>query len=168
MHAFVMDECGLRQDSEYGVVEDQVPRDEHFVWNAEAARVEPADDEMWESTTKIKSPMGVRNNKARFFFVLAFVQNPDLKKASAIALADTLTAVSARLNVDIEDAETFHRHATLTALLPFELAPATFIESLVDECNAALPRPLFQKDHLVTNVKKPGQEQIMSFLAQLP
>ena len=168
MHAFVMREHGLGRDSEHGVIEDQAPRDEHFVWNPEAARVEPADDGLWNRTTQIRSPAGVRNNKVRFFIVLPFVKNPDLKKASAITFARMLKAVSTLFNVEIEDAETFQRHALITALIPFEIASATFVETVVDECNAELKNPLFQKDYLVTNVKKPTPEQVMSSLAQLP
>ena len=168
MHAFVMDECGLRQNSEYGVIEDSTEPGGRYVWNQETASVESADDELWESKTLIGAPAGIRDNKMRFFIVLPFVKNPDLKKASAITFARTIKEVSTRLNVGIEDAETFQRHALITALIPLEIASATFVETVVDECNAALKKPLFQKDYLVTNVKKPTQEQIMSFLAQLP
>ena len=168
MHAFVMDEYNLRHDTEYGVVEDQTPTDSRYVWNQEKGSVEPAEDGFWESTALISGPAGVKNNKMRFFVVLAFVKNPDLKKAAAIAFARTLKNVSTRFNVDIEDAETFQQHALITALIPFELAPATFIEGVLDECNAAVKKPLFQKNYFVTNVKKPTPEQIMSFLKQLP
>ena len=168
MHVFVMDECGLRRDSEYGVIEDATVPSGRYVWNQETASVEPAGDELWESKTLIRTPAGIRDNKMRFFIVLAFVKNPDLKKASAITLAKTLKEVSIRCSVDIEDAETFQRHALITALIPFEIASATFVETVVDECNAELKNPLFQKDYLVTNVKKPTPEQVMSSLAQLP
>lgn len=168
MHAFVMEECGLGRDSEYGVIEDNTSPDSRYVWNQEKGSVEPAGDGLWEGTALIGGPAGVRDNKMRFFFVLAFVKKPDLKKASATAFARTLKEVSTRFDVGIEDAETFQGHALITALVPFELAPATFIEVVLEECNEAVKKPLFQKDYLVTNVKRPTQDQIMSFLKQLP
>ena len=168
MHAFVMDEYGLRRDEKYGVIEDKISSDEHFVWNERAGRAEPAEDELWEKETLIGGSAGVRNNKMRFFFVLAFVKNPNLKKAPATAFARTLKEISTRLDVEIEDAETFQEHALITALVPFDVAPANFIEPVLNECNAVIKKPLLQKDYLVTNVKKLTPEQIMSFLAQLP
>ncbi|MEK7144467.1 MAG: hypothetical protein AAB794_01225 [Patescibacteria group bacterium] len=168
MHAFVMDECGLKKDEPYGVVENRTSRHEQFVWNEQTSRAEPAQDGLWESETLIGSPAGIQNNKIRFFVVLAFVTNPNLKKASATTFAKTLKKVSNRFNVTIEDAETFQEHAMITALISFDVAPAMFVETVLDECNVAVKKPLFQKDYLVTNVKKPTQEQIMSFLAELP
>lgn len=84
------------------------------------------------------------------------------------AFAKTLKKVTDRFNVEVEDAETFQRHAMVTVLIPSELAPATFVEAVLNECNAAVKTPLFQKDYFITNVKKPTPEQIMSFLKQLP
>src|SRR3989344_1824820 len=49
MHAFVIDEYGLRRDTEYGVVEDQTSPDSRYVWNQEKGSVEPAEDGFWES-----------------------------------------------------------------------------------------------------------------------
>ena len=168
MHAFVMDEYGLKHDTTYGVVEDTTSHHTQYVWNEKTATVESAEDELWEKGASIGSPSGVRNNKMRFFFVLAFVKNSALKKVFATAFARTLKAVLVRFEVDIEDAETFGQHALITALIPFNLAPAIFAETLLNECNLTTQKPLFQRNYFVTNVKKPTPEQIMSFLARLP
>lgn len=168
MHAFVIDECGLKRDGKYGVVEDKTPRDEHFVWNERAGRAEPVGDELWDRKTLVGSPAGIHNNKMRFFFVLAFEESFDFKKESATLFAKTLKKVSASFQVEIEDAESFQEYILIVALLPLDLAPADFITTALDACNRAAKKPMFQKDYLVTNVKKPTPEQIMSFLASLP
>ena len=168
MHAFVMNEFSLGQDGKYGVVEDEVSSDRRFVWNQKTGRVEPAEGEVWGRETLIGSPAGMQNNKIRFFIVFAFVKNPDLTKSSVMALIKTLKEVSARFHVEIEEAENFQEHMLITSLIPFDRAPATFIETVLDECNAAITRPLFQKDYLITNIKRPTPDQIISFLKQLP
>ena len=168
MHAFVMDGCGLGRGGPYGVIEDKTPRDEHFVWNERAGRAEPVGDGLWDDTTLIGSPAGVQNNKMRFFFVLAFEKPFDFKKEYAVAFAKTLKKVSASLAVEIESVESFQEYILVVGLLPFDIAPASFIESALDECNKAGKKPMFQKDYLVTNIKKPTPEQIMSFLHALP
>lgn len=145
MHTFVMEECGLGRDTGYGVIDDNTSSDGRYVWNQEEGRVEPAGDGLWEGTALIGGPAGVRDNKMRFFVVLAFVKDHDLKKTSATAFARALKEVSIRFGVGIEDAETFQEHALITALMPFELAPATFIEAVLDACNAAVKKTLVPK-----------------------
>lgn len=168
MHEFVMDKCGLGRDSRYGVVKDKTPRDNRFVWNDAAGRAEPVSDELWDDTVLVGSPAGVQNNKVRFFIILAFDKGFDFKQASALVFAKTLKMVAMKFNVEIENAETFKEYAALTAFLPFDVVPASFIEAVITECVMATKRPIFQKDYFVTNVQKPTLEQIAAFLHQLP
>lgn len=167
MHKFVMNEFSLGHNSDYVVLKDRTSPD-RFVWNAGTGRVEPADEEVWGKTTLIGSPAGVRNNKVRFFIVFAFKEKADFKKKSAKLFAETLQATARKFQVDIENCEALMAHVLITALLPFDIAPTSFIEAVLAACNGGRKYPLFQKDYLVTNVKKPSPEQIMSFLGQLP
>jgi len=167
MHAFVMDECGLRENGAYGVIEDKTAENKRFVWNDEAGRAEPADDELWSEKTAIGVPAGVRNNKARYFIVLAFEKNFDFKKKSAIIFAKTLKLASASLQIEVENAESFQEYALITALLPFDIVPADFVEAVLGACNLD-KKPILQKDYLIVNDKRPTPGQIMSFLRQLP
>ena len=160
MHAFVIDECNLRRDSKYGVVEDKASLDHRFVWNEREGWVKQVGDELWDGKTLIESPAGIQNNKIRFFFVLAFTKHFDFKRESAVALAKTLKKVSASLNVEIENTESFQEYVLIAALLPFDIAPARFIETTLDSCTVAKKNPIFKKDYLVTNVKKPTPEQM--------
>ncbi|MBI3020062.1 MAG: hypothetical protein HYY60_01930 [Parcubacteria group bacterium] len=168
MHAFVMDEYDLRRDEKYGIVESGASPDSRYIWNQKTGRMEPAESELWERDALIGSPAGIRNNKMRFFIMLAFDKNADFSKTSVVTFAKTLKQISARFTVEIEEAESFQEHVLITALIPFDVAPAAFIESVLDGCRATIKKPLFQKDYFVTNVKRPTSEQIMSFLKQLP
>jgi len=166
MHAFVIDECGLRKDSKYGVLNDKTFHDDRLVWDDEAGRVDPVSGEFWDDTTLISSPAGIQDNKMRFFFVLPFKSDFNFKKELAIAFAKTLKKVSVSFDVDVESAESFMGYALIMALLPFGLAPAHFIESVLNEVNTTGKRPIFIKNYFITNVKKPTPEQIRMFLKQ--
>lgn len=168
MHAFVMAECGLKQGSKYGVIADKTFRDDRLIWNDEAGRADPVSDEFWDDTTFISSPAGIRGNKMRFFFVLPFESDFNFKKEPAVAFAKTLKKLSVSLNVEIESAESFMEYALVTALLPLDLAPANFIESVLSDVNTTEKRPIFMQNYFVTNVKKPTPDQIRTFLKQLP
>lgn len=170
MHKFVMETCGISSDSEFGVIKENMPYGKNpLVWNEETGRIEPAkENDLWGEETLIKSPAGMRNNKMRFFVVCAFKRKFDLKKAAASAFAKALKKSAEDFQVEIENCEIFMEYMLITALLPFDTAPADFIEAALDACNQTARKPIFKKDYLVTNVKKPTPEEIMSFLAQLP
>ncbi len=167
MHTFVIKECGIQKESTFGIIRDTISDDRNFVWNEKAGVVDMVEDQLWESESLIGSSSGGKNNKMRFFIVCVFEKNFNFKKQSAISFIKTLRAISTRIKVEIEDAEAFHEYVLITALLSFDAVPAEFIESLVDEC-AVKGKPIFQKDYFVTNVKKPTQQEILTFLKQLP
>ncbi len=76
--------------------------------------------------------------------------------------------MSAQFSVEIEEAESFQEYVLITALIPFETAPADFIENTLAVCNKINTWPFFKKDYFITNIKKPTPEQIMLFLRRLP
>lgn len=163
MHKFVINEFDLRPGSEFGVIND----DKKLVWNENFGGVGIIDDGLWDSKSFISSPAGVKNNKMRFYIVLAFEKNFNFKADSARAFSKILKDVSKSFGVEIEDVNIFKEYTFITALIPFDIAPAQFIESVLNECNKAIEH-IFQKDYFVSNVKKPTQEEILSFLRQLP
>ena len=162
MHKFIIDEFGLKKVNKYGVVKDKWP----LVWNEEKGSVE-IDSGLWDVETLVGSPAGIIDNKARCFIVLAFTKDVELTKKTAKYFAETLENTSNKYKVEVEDCESFMEYILITALLPLDVAPASFIESAIDACNSG-KKPIFQKDYFVTNVKRPTPDQIISFLKQLP
>ena len=163
MHKYVIDAFDINKRSEFGVITDK----KKLIWNEKTDEVEMIDQRLWDSETLIGSPVGAKNNKMRFFIILAFAKNFDFKNKSTTILAKTLKVISARLKIEFEDMRVFHDYVLIKSLVPFDITPAQFIESILDECLVS-KKPIFQKDYLVTNVKKPTQKEIMSFIAQLP
>lgn len=168
MHRFVIDEFGLEKSNDFGVFHDSISSGEKFIWNENKGGVEVVDEGLWSTETLIGSSSGVKDNKMRYFIVLAFEKKFTLKKVSASTFAKKLSTTSDRFGVDIEDVETFQEYMLMTALIPFIVAPGEFVESVLGESGETDKKLLFQKDYLITNVKKPTQEEIISFLQQLP
>jgi len=158
MHAFVMEEFGLRQlkqnrstsavgePGNFGVAVDD--GHERFVWNPEAGRVEPAD--------------GIR-----FFVVFAFGKGFNFKRKTADILTSVLEKALEKFDAGIEDLRPYQEYILVTFLLPFDVPPADFIEFVIRACNAIAKKPMFQKDYLVTNVKKPTPREVMNFLGRV-
>ena len=172
MHKFVMKEYGLRKDDQFGIMEDKTIDNSRLFWDDYAGKVEKGDMDMWSDKTFVESPAGIKNNKTRFFIVLAFTKSfdfvRDFKKESVKVFAQTLMTISERFNVEIDESESFFDHMLITALIPFDVALAEFIESIIDGCNKALKKRIFQKDYFVTNVKRPTPDIIVDFLKKLP
>ena len=168
LHAHVIKEFGLRTSNGFGVVSDKNALEVKHIWNEDVGGVEVVDEEVWEKETLVGSPAGVTDNKIRFFFLLAFTTNFDFTEKTVNLFMGSLIKVATEFNVDLEDCESFFEYMLVTVLLPMNVAPADFIETVLYECDRKRKKPLFQKDYLVTNVKKPTQEHILAFLKQLP
>ena len=80
-----------------------------------------------------------------------------------IHFAKSLHEVAEKNGVDVEDVESFSEHVSITALIPFDVAPADFIEESIASSNSG-KKKIFKKRYIVTNVKKPNQHEIMTFL----
>ncbi|MCX6717698.1 MAG: hypothetical protein NTU76_03425 [Candidatus Taylorbacteria bacterium] len=163
MHKFVMEELKLRKENKFGVIKDEGP----LVWNDKMGSIE-VDSELWDSETLIGGPAGILNNKMRYYIVLAHSKKFTFKSASARIFAVTLKKISTDFKIDVEECESFMEYALMTVLIPFDIAPSDFIDTVINESNKENNIPIFQKDYFMTNVKRPTPEQITTFLKQLP
>lgn len=167
MHTFVMNECGLNKKEKFGIVENKTPVESRFVWNQITGRVEPLDDESWNSEAFVGSSVGIQDSKTRFYFVLAYASRGFRQsKNTALSIVDGLKAAAARLKVKVEEVESFQEYFLATVFLPFDVSPEDFAMAVLDECNKNAEGPIFQKDYLVTNIKRPTPYEIMAFLGQ--
>lgn len=164
MHRFVMDEFALGNKKGFGIMEDELSSEERFVWNETTGMVE-AEDGLWDGKTLIGAPAGGEDNKMRLFIVLLFKKNFVFKSERASIFAKTLKKIARDFNVRVEDCGVFSEYLLITALLPFGVTPADFIESIL--ADAETKGVVFRKDYIVTNTKKPTPEEIIAFLGQV-
>lgn len=167
MHEFVMGDLGLKKSrKEFGILDSAPPR--KFVWNPETKKVENADGGIWKESTLVGIPAGVKNNKGRMYVVLAFAEEFGCGKETAKEAVKTfvknLDETAARFSVEIENVENFSGYMLLTVLVPFDVAPADFIEGVIAACRAVEGNPMFKESYLTTNVKRPTPNEIARFL----
>lgn len=140
MHAFVMDRCGLRRPTKYHQL---------------------------DADTFVASSAGIKDNKIRFYFVCARESGFDFDKELATQFAKTLKTISARFDAVVEKIDVYADYVCIIALLPFDVAPGNYIETVITSSNTLAAVPLFHKDYFVTNIKRPTPQEIISFLGQL-
>ena len=170
MHKFIMKEFGLNRGGEWGTVSDLERKEQELVWNDETGSVENVnlDNDIFENETMIGSSAGIVDNKIRMYVVLAFENGKVPDKKNIPKFISVIKNVSTKYDVEVEDVESFQEYVLLTVLIPFDVAPADFIEMIISKSNSNLKKSMFQKDYLVTNVKKPTKENIIEFLRSLP
>jgi hypothetical protein len=168
LHSFVMDMYDLNDRGPVGVMFDKDASDIQYVWNESLGRPEIVGGGLWDAKTLITSPAGIHHGKVRFFIAFAFTKDFDHKRKTITAISDSINRVSVRFNAEIEGVESFQEYMLVVALLSLEVAPAMYAESVLKECEVIARKPIFQKDYLVTNVKRPTQDQVVSFLRMLP
>ena len=159
---------GLGSDVPFGLVHDGVQGETGFVWNDETNSVEKVTRKvMTERDTPIGNLSGVMRDATRMFVLLAYKYATLPSADSAVAIARTLAEVSIHMSVDIEDVEIFQEYVRITILVPFESAPASFIEEVIAVANRAAKKPLLHTDYFVTSENTPTPEEVMSFVASV-
>ncbi|HCC05737.1 TPA: hypothetical protein DEP94_00005, partial [Candidatus Nomurabacteria bacterium] len=155
----------VRTWEDFGFVEND-NFDKKFIWNDKEGKVEATSDSLFDSKTFIGSESGIKDNKMRFFFVIAFNKNFKFKDKTVSSFINILDNASNSFNVEIESCESFMDYMLLTTLIPFDVPPAQFIESVIDLSNKINKKPIFIEKYFVSNMNKPTIEEVMDFLKE--
>ncbi len=166
LHTCVINEFGLRTSKRLGLVRDIDPVDVRHIWNEEAGSVEIVEEALLESKLMMRSSEGVAGDTMRYFFILAFASYFDFKGQAVITFIRSLKEAASKFNVVVEDCESFAEHMFLAVLLPMNITAADFIEFVLDKCSQRGIKPLFKKNYLVSNIKRPSDKEILIFLKQ--
>lgn len=163
MHAFVLNEFDIAVKKDFGVIEDGVT-EKQFVWNDKDARVEVIEELLFDDKTFVGSQSGVKNNRMRFFFVIAFEKGFDFKSESVLFFIEILKMLAKVLKIEVEDCEASMEYMLITVLIPFDIPPAEFIEAFLDKVNRKKKKKIFSEKFFVTNTKMPTTQEIIAFL----
>jgi len=163
MHKFIIDEFNLQKV--FGFIGND-NSDKQFIWNDKEGKVEATGDVFFDSKTLIGSESGIKNNKMRFFFVIAFNKNFKFKDKTISSFINILDNESNSFRVEIESCESFMDYMLLTTLIPIDIPPAQFIESVIDLSNKINKKSIFIEKYFVSNMNKPTIEEIIDFLKE--
>lgn len=166
MHTFVINECNLQTNTNFGVMNDKNAK-EHFIWNDKEGKVEVVNDSFFDNETLVSSQSGMKNNAMRFFFVIAFVHNFELKSKTTLSFIKIIKSEADTQNIEIENCEAFMDHLVLSVLIPLDIPPAQYIESVIHLSNKIQKKSIFKEKYLVTNVSYPTPDEVVDFLSKL-
>ncbi len=167
MHAFIIDEFDLSQNTAPLSTEDDLHSDVPLVWNEHTGKAEPAVEIVLHGPTPDDPLSNAYKSTTLFFIVLAFTKHFDFSKVTVKLFAQTLTASALRCHAVVEDVESFQSYMYICVRLPSDRPVDHFLRAMVDESIDTKKHPLFEKEYLVASGTPPTQAHIMSFLASL-
>jgi hypothetical protein len=169
MHTFVIDQFNLEVPEKVDVVEVAGMSDKRFIWDDELGMVEDGVvNSLFENQVLVGSESGTKNNKMRFYFILAFTApSSTFAEKSIMLFIKTLQKISRDYGVEVEDSEVFMDYMALTLNVEHGVPPALIIEKLTEEVNTKNKKPIFKTTYMVTNTGEPTQVEIMQFMRSL-
>jgi len=124
-------------------------------WSALAlleARVQIESDILGERPVIVASGLGGKENKLRFFVVLATVGGADLTLYQERMLEKELSFYAKKQACEIEEIRIHSHFATVLVLLPVDIEnPGLLFDKVIDECNAY--GNFLRKDYVLTNIR---------------
>ena len=147
----------------------EVADGEMVYWTALAlleARVQIESDILGERPVIVASGLGGKENKLRFFVVLAVTDNADFSKYQEEMLERELLFHARKYNCEIEEIRVHQNFATIIALLPIELeTPGLLFDAVITECNSF--GDFLREDYVLTNVRILPDSEIRRTLSRV-
>ena len=147
----------------------ETSKGEMVYWSALAlleARVQIESDILGERPVIVASGLGGKENKLRFFVVLAVAENTELSDYQAKMLERELLFYAKKYDCELEDICLHSNFATIISLIPIELEkPGVMFEKVIEECNAY--GDFLREDYVLTNVRVMPDSEIRRTLARI-
>jgi hypothetical protein len=115
-----------------------------------------------ENQVFISTGLGGRDQKLRYFVVLASRTHMDLDPTQQKVIANEFDDILSSYNAELEELGFSEFMATLTVLVPMNLPLKLVFQEAIDECNHY--GDFLQDDCIVTNVKKLSFKEIKDFM----
>lgn len=116
------------------------------------ARVQIESDILGERPVIVATGLGGKDNKLRFFIVLATVDGADFTPYQESLLEKEFSFYAKEYGCDIEDIRIHSNFITVLALVPVDMDnPGILFDKVVEECNSY--GDFLRKDYVLTNVR---------------
>ena len=130
------------------------------------ARVQIESDILGERPVIVASGLGGKDNKLRFFVVLAVADGAELTEYQEKMLERELFFYAKKYDCDLEDIRIHSNYTTITALIPITVkSPGVLFDAVIAECNSY--GNFLRKDYVLTNVRILGDNEIRRTLARI-
>ena len=141
---------------------------EMVYWSALAlleARVQIESELLGERPVIVASGLGGKENKLRFFVVMAVAENTEFSGYQETMLERELSFFAKKYDCDLEEIRLHSNFATIMSLIPIELEkPGVMFEKVIEECNAY--GDFLREDYILTNVRVMPDSEIRRTLAR--
>jgi hypothetical protein len=165
MHDFVMKELGI-EDRDDGVMLDRGDSSAKYVWNENEARTVKTDGSVWGSETVIGSPLGAKDGKIRYYVILVLDSGKlSMNKEEVVLSAKKIKETAKKFNVEIEGVSAGRGWLIFSVFISPDTVPAEFIEMSIIESNK--DKKIFRREYFVTNVSRPTNMEILSFIKRI-
>ena len=128
-------------------------------------RMRVKSEELGEDHDLVMTGTGGEGNRLRYYVVVSAEGNRQFSVEQQQRVRAAFKAVGNALESKVESIEFGSSHAFISALIPFDIAPADFIEGGIKESNKGIRFLRFH--YYVTNVRKPTVKEIASYLKGL-
>ena len=115
-----------------------------------------------EESGFIKTGLGGRDNKLRYYFIVSSKEGLTLTENHRNTLKNGFDTISQKYNSEIEEINFESNYAMIGIFIPMDVAVGKVIEEGISECNKMVEF-LFIR-YYVTNVKRPTCEDILKYL----
>ena len=113
----------------------------------------------------ISTGLGGKGNKFRYFFIVSSKGGLAFSETQRSTLKGALETIGQENNAVIEEIHFGPDHAMIGMLIPMDVAVGDVIEKGIRECNKT--KDFLNFHYYVTNVKKPTNEELLKYLAEV-
>ena len=147
----------------------EVAEGELVYWAALAlleVRVQIESDILGEQPVIVASGLGGKENKLRFFVVLAMAGEAEFSDYQEKMLEREFSFYAKKCDCDIEEIRIHSNYATVIALIPIELEkPGLLFDKVIAECNSY--GNFLREDYVLTNVRILSDSEIRRTLSRI-
>ena len=135
-----------------------------LIWN-EGDLVMQGEEGIFENETLIGTGAGGKDGRLRCYFIFAPKRGLELSESSRASIGLAAEAVARRFDCILEETELKSDCILISVLIPFDCAPASFSDELLEILAKGKNRVL-RYHYFVTNVVKPGAKEIYGKIKQ--
>jgi len=134
-------------------------------WNEEDL-VMRGEESIFENETLIGTGAGGKDERLRCYFIFVPKRGLKLSESTRVTISLAAEAVARRFDCVLEETELEFGCILVSVLIPFNYAPASFADELL-EIWAKGKNRILRYHYYVTNIAKPGKKEIREYLDYL-
>ena len=109
--------------------------------------------------------LGRDRDRLRYCFVISFLEGKGLFQNGKKIIEETLKRTDQQFDSKVEKTEYGRAYVKITSLVPNDIAPGDYVETIINECNK--PKPYLKFHYFIVNTHDITEEEIQEYLREL-